>query len=350
LGGDWTIRPAHAGDERGLVELFRRSFGHDVSEAHWRWKFQQLSSPVPNDWLALDGERPIFHSGGIPLRYQIPTGATVAMVSVDTMTDPEYRRRGLLTQVAGQMYAAWTAAGIPFVIGLINDQWRSRAPALGWEPLFLLRWVIRPLRPSAIILRRLHLPGARIDTVDSAWNGMWDRRVPHDRSLTIRTLAAAGSEVDQVWQRCAPDAGISIVRDAAWVNWRYLTNPTLRYRVLLAEDGVGQPCGYAVYRLEHTPQHALGYVAEVLVPRNEPAVLSTLVAHVSRSLRAEGAHLVAAQIPPGTGLYAALRRAGFIASWGDFSVQLVPLASALPVQALRDPRNWTMWGGDYDSI
>src|SRR5579872_3307962 len=99
----WTIRPSRADDVPQLVALFARAFGRPITQEHYRWKLLRQTSAVPNDWIAANSVGPVFHSGGIPTRYQLPDGLTTAMVSVDTMTDPEYRRRGLLTQVGEQM-------------------------------------------------------------------------------------------------------------------------------------------------------------------------------------------------------------------------------------------------------
>ena len=41
------------------------------------------------------------------------------------MTDPEYRRQGILTAIARLAYDTWRKAGIPFVLGLPNEQWGS---------------------------------------------------------------------------------------------------------------------------------------------------------------------------------------------------------------------------------
>jgi len=344
-----VIRPSEAGDAPQLVALFQRSFGRSITEAHWEWKLRRLPSPVLNDWIALDDRKPVFHSGGIPVRYQFPDGQTTAMVSVDTMTDPEYRRRGLLTQVAQRMYASWRDGGVRFVIGLINDQWGSRAPALGWRPLFPLRWLVRPLRPSAILARRARTPGqGGVDALDTAWNWIWDRQRV-DPGLRFRIVEHAGSEFDALWARCAENTGLSIVRDSAWVRWRYLECPSFAYRILLAERG-GVPAGYTAYRVERGARSTLGYIAEVVATGANNTIMRMLIRETVRRLRSEGAEVAATQAPPWTPYFRALRRAGFLWSWGDFSVQLVPLDDSLPMALLRDPRSWTMWGGDYDSI
>jgi hypothetical protein len=345
----WTIRPSEAGEVPQLVDLFQQSFGRTITESHWNWKLRRLPTGVFNDWIALDAGRPIFHSGGIPVRYQLPDGQTTAMVSVDTMTAPEYRRRGLLTQVAQRMYASWRDAGVRFVIGLINDQWGSRAPALGWQPLFPLRWMVRPLKPSAILARHARIRARDgFEPLDAVWNWLWDRRRV-DPQLRFRVVEDPGPEFDRVWAGCADGAGCSVVRDSAWVAWRYLECPSFTYRVVLAERG-GAPCGYAVYRVERGARGTLGYIAEVVAPPADSATLRALILETVAQLGSEGADVAATQTPPGTRSFRALRRAGFLWSWGDFSVQLVPLDEGLPMPLLRDPRNWTMWGGDYDSI
>src|SRR3954469_21051885 len=100
----WTIRAYRPGDEGALVALFERVFGRPITEAYWRWKLKRLPSPVENVWLAVCDDAPIFHYAGIPTRYRLPAGEVTAMVSVDTMTAPEFQRRGLLSTVGRHAY------------------------------------------------------------------------------------------------------------------------------------------------------------------------------------------------------------------------------------------------------
>jgi hypothetical protein len=347
----WTIRAYRPGDEEELTALFLRVFGRPITAAHWRWKLKQLPSPVENVWLAVDDDRPIFQYAGIPVRYHLPGGDTTIMVSVDTMTDPGFRRRGLLTEVGQSTYAAWREAGVPFVIGLPNQQWGSRTGALGWDLLFPLRWLIRPLRPEAVLARRLRLPAlARLAPVGALWSSVWDRAIRPDATVRIRPIDRAGPEIDRLWRACLADARLSVVRDSAWVHWRYLTTPALTYHVVLAERA-GQPVGYLAYRLEENDGRTWGYIAELQTPQADAKARYALIAHAIAHLRAAGAEVVLALAVPGTWMYGAFRRAGFI--WGRrgfFTVQVVPLDPSLPMDLLRDPQNWNMAGGDFDVI
>lgn len=156
-----TIRPYRAGDEARLVALFARVFGRPIDEAHWGWKLagRPSLSPFPTVFVGVaadpdGGERAVHQFGGIPIRCAGPRGHVTAIVAVDAMTDPEYRRQGLLTAASEQAWRCWRDAGIAFVLGLPNEQWGSRAYALGWRELSALSWRVRPLRLDRIVRRR----------------------------------------------------------------------------------------------------------------------------------------------------------------------------------------------------
>jgi hypothetical protein len=346
----WTIRAYRPGDERALVALFERVFGRPIGEAHWRWKLKQPPSPVENVWLAVHDDIPIFQYAAIPTRYRLPSGEATVMVSVDTMTAPEFQRRGLLSTVGRHAYEAWRAAGVPFVIGLPNERWGSRAAALGWRSLFSLHWLVRPLRPEALLARRMRLPVlGRLTPLGALWNGLAGVRMRPDATVRVHPLERAGPEFDRLWQRCAADTPFSAVRDSAWVNWRYLDAPAFAYRVLLAERAV-QPAGYAAYRLHETASGTVGFIAELFAAPDDAGGRDTLLSGTIAAIRATGAEHVSTLAIPGTALYRAFRRAGFLRGRGAFGVQIVPLDPNLPVERMRDPNSWGMAGGDFDVI
>jgi hypothetical protein len=256
----------------------------------------------------------------------------------------------LLSAVGRKVYDTWRAAGVAFVLGLPNERWGSRAGALGWEPLFDLRWLARPLRPEAILARRLRMPLlARLTWIGAAWNTLWRLRLRRDPAVRVRPVERAGPEFDQLWRRCGVETPASVVRDAAWVNWRYLDAPAFDYRVLLAERD-GQPVGYAAYRVEARAVGATGLVAELFTAQADAPARRTLIAETLAALRRAGVDNVLTLAVPGSPLERDLRSAGFLYGRGAFGVQLVPLDPELPLGVLRDSQSWNMAGGDFDVI
>jgi hypothetical protein len=346
----WQIRPYEVGDERDLCALFGRVFGRSITETHWRWKLKTLPSPIENVWLAVSEERPIFQYSAMPVRYKLPGGEQTVMISVDIMGDPDFRRRGLLTGMARFTYGRWSEEGVPFTFGLPNEQWGSRTAALGWKELFPLRWFVRPLRPEVMLARRAGLPAlARLSVMGAVGNRLWGATLKREAPVRIRKVEQAGAEFDELWRACAADASFSAVRDSKWVNWRYLAAPSHAYRVWLAEQG-GRAVGYVAGRLEEGGDRKVAFIADILTSRDNEGARQALIRHAGTYFYERGAEAVATLAIPDTWLAEAFRRAGFLLSWGAFSVQFVPFASSPPFEQMRDPRQWRLTGGDFDVV
>jgi hypothetical protein len=344
----WQIRPYQPGDECELAALFGRVFGRSIDEAHWRWKLAQQPSPAPNVWVASDGDGLIFQYAGIPARYHLPGGGRPVMVLVDVMTAAEYRRQGILSQAARIACETWRRAGVAFVISVPGEQWGSRRSALGWEKLFRLQWLVRPLRVERVIARRWRMPLLkRAGWLGAVWNRFADRRAPRDVAVCIRPVAEAGPEFDRLWRACAGAIRVSAIRDRAWVNWRYLSAPSFDYRVLLAGRG-GEPAGYVAYRIDVNVERRIGAVVEVFAHPGDVETRHAIIRRAVTDLHADGIEQILALAVPGSACWHALRRAGFLPRPRAFDVQIIPLDPAVPLDVLRDPGHWEMAGGEFD--
>lgn len=343
-----VIRPCHDNDVPELVALFAQVFGRNITAEHWRWKLGARTSPAPNVLLAISGDRPVFQYAGIPAPFALDGRRKNAMVSVDTMTAPDFRRRGLLTRVATEAYARWRDAGIDFVIGLPNEQWGSRAAALGWVPLFDLQWLLRPLRPEALLAHRFGKPWFhRMTSLSRMWNRL--ARIPN-RDPTVQTSAItqATGEFDELWQSCGDNARFSVVRDKAWVQWRFLDCPSRRYQVRLATRA-GKAAGYCAYHVDESNGRRRAYLAELATRQDDSGARNTLLADLLDEQLAQGSEFVASLASPGAALHRQLRSLGFYRG-PKFSVQMVPLAANLPLERLRRAKDWEISGAAFDVI
>ncbi len=344
-----TIRPYRAPEEKELVTLFSRVFASTISEEHWRWKLKYRSSPVDNVWLAVADEKPVFQYAGIPTRFWLSQTPAITMVSVDTMTAPEFRRRGLLTQVAGRVYEVWRENGIAFIIGLPNQQWGSRAAALGWQPLFPLQWLVRPIRPEAILARRLSLPLLNKATLAASWwNHMLKGRARRHPQVQTERVRHADEEFDRIWDHCKADWMFSTVRDREWVEWRFFSSPSRAYEVTLARRA-GKPAGYSAHYLVGSGNSVSAYLAELFVARADYATRDTLLCELIETLVATKVAALFTLAIPGTPDFQWLRRCGFF-PWHAFLTQVVPLSGQLPMELMSDPHHWNLSGADFDVV
>lgn len=347
--GTCTIRPYRDGDERGLVELFGNVFGRTITEDYWRWKLQRQPATLANVWIALSGEQPVFQYGGIPTRFWLEQTPATTMVAVDAMTARAFRRRGLLTEVVRQAHAAWRQSGVAFVLGLPNEQWGSRIRAVGWQPLFPLQWLVRPLRPEAYLARRLRMPILQHATLPAQlWNRFLQLRLQRDAAVVTELIADADESFDRLWQRCRSDWMFSTVRDREWVHWRFLASPEHRYEVTLARRA-GEPVGYTAHRLIKTEARVSAYLAELFVADADTASRNALLFDLIERLQSLRAQALITLAVRGTPLFRWLRGAGFLARHG-FPVHIVPLREGLPAGPLLQPQLWNLSGADFDVV
>ncbi len=351
MSNDWRLRPFKPGDEPGLCRLLERGFGRPVDQAAWHWKLKQRPSPVANVWLAVDRQdRPICHYGGIPRTLELAGEERDVMVAVDSVTDPAFRRRGILTAAVSTAHRAWAAAGIACVLGLPNEQWGSRVQALDWRSLFPLAWLIRPLRPGRLLARRIGFPGTgvapptldRPTLIGSLWRSLTTRRP--DPTVEIRDLEQADEGAGALAAASASDGLLMLARDRHWLDWRY---PRDRYRMISAWRA-GRFAGQLAYRCD--PESSFGFIAELLTRPADGDLRRALAGAAVDRLDDLGAVAVAALAVPDSALYRTFRRARFLPRGKSFAVHCVPLADDLELETLRNPRRWWLQGGDFDVI
>ena len=347
-GEGWRLRPYREGDERRIVQQIERVFQRPISEEYWRWKLKTLPSPTENVWLGVDREdRPIFQYAAVPRRLHLPGGEADALVLVDLWTDPAYRERRIFSRCSQWVHERWARDGVACVLSPFNAREEDRYRRLGWRYLLTLRWQIRPLRPEAIAARRLGVAGLqRWRWVAKTWNRVWGRGLEPPPQLAIEDASAA--EITDL-DRPRPGEGVDMVRGGRWLRWRYLTCPRFPYTVLRAVRG-GLSVGYLAYRIEETDGRLFGFVAELAAWEDDPIILGALIDAVIERLLAHDVVAVATLGIPRTDLYRAWRRRGFLFSWGSFHPHCLPLRSDLVLDAQRDPKRWSLCGGDFDVI
>ena len=125
-------------------------------------------------------------------------------------------------------------------------------------------------------------------------------------------MRALGGEFDrsfdELWRDVAQGRTVAAVRDAAYLNWRYVQCPDRRYGRVAAYRA-GKPEGLAVFRSK--PRRRTGYLLELFARNDCPATLRALLQRAVASVAAEGAGLMTASFPAGSAEAAALEEMGF---------------------------------------
>ena len=137
--------------------------------------------------------------------------------------------------------------------------------------------------------------------------------------IRIETIERFDEQARWLYDRCAGGFGSSAIRDADFLNWRFVDRPGFRYTVLGARDRDGILRGYAVLAGAETGRDARArpdepwpgrpLLVDWLVPTDEPHVGERLLGEALAWARNAGA--LATSLPPWSPWFESFQRAGF---------------------------------------
>ncbi|WP_186342799.1 GNAT family N-acetyltransferase [Allochromatium palmeri] len=225
----YRLRAAEPNDEHRLRELFATVFGESRTAEEWRWKYGASCALATGagyhcaeSVVALDdSEQLVAHAGVLPLPGW-REGAPIPIVQVcDVMVHPEHRGglgrhnlftlmlRDLLARIAERLPTAFRygfPGQRPYLIGERSGVYECLEIAL-----------------------ESRLSGPR------RWNNLW-RAAPLDWN---------DARIDALWERLNAQCRLGLIRDRAYLHWRYADNPSHRYR-LYGLSRLGRLAGWGV--------------------------------------------------------------------------------------------------------
>lgn len=266
------MRPYCPGDEEKILELFQLSFGRELTEAAWAWRYRDNPAGKGIIELCWDGDSLAAHYSVAQSITRIGGHDCRTALSGTTMTHPDYRGCGLFPKLAQRVYCRARELGVVMVRGFPNRlSHRGFVRDLGWEDVY-------------------EVPTFRLP----------------EQSLSggnVVELAGLDSRFDRLWRRVRDRHAVSTKRDAAYLQWRYVQNP-MKYRIL-AHVIPGEVLGYAVVRRHQDELHVVDMLA-----LNDQAG-EQLIRHAAGVAREDGASSLSLWLGVTQSLHWRLERLGF---------------------------------------
>jgi hypothetical protein len=203
-----------ADDYESFADLFEESFGHRMSRDEWTWKYAPGRG---RGVFALADGRPVAHYGGLTREVEFFGTRVRALQPVDVLVSPKERgvltRRGAMFRAATALFDAQVGPDKPHFIGM------------GF-----------PTARHLLLAERLGLFVSAGKMCEIVWP-LSARRPGWSISLTALPSFETGrfrSIAEAAWQAMARDLSDAIVavRDAAWLERRYIKHPTRRYHLV----------------------------------------------------------------------------------------------------------------------
>lgn len=338
------FRPA---DRRQIDALYRRVFGPDVADAtrlRWDWQFTRnprTPADGPLIWVAREAGTVVGHYAAIPVRVALHDAEIDAAWGTDVMVAPERRRQGL----ADALIRTWDRqVGAAIGLGLPESS-EELLRKLRWPMPPPVRSLVKPLSRRALRHPAWPIP---INRFISYVTYPWVRLVARLRPLEaeVRLVRQFDDGFTRLWDRVGRRFAFAVRRDAAYLNWKYVQPPHVRYNIAaLVRDG--EAAGYAVYRHVAEPRQRVTLLVDFLTDPDDQTGLQTLLRWVDREARQADSDKIRTFVFH-DGFRRVLKKSGYYS--GRRSLNLVAKINAVTVSPAfyTKPDNWHVTLGDGD--
>jgi hypothetical protein len=335
-----------------LIRLKAQVYGAGLAESpeDYLWKFfanPHRSAGVPY-WMLREQDRLVGGIGALPVRMRFFGRDIAAEFACDLFIERGRQRSGL-GSVLMDAYIA-------------DSPWPLMMNASPSAHRFLVKRGFHDLSPGVHLHVRPLRPGALLASRWGGWRGKAAvaadpflraglglraalRRGRVDRAIRVEEVSAFGPWAEEIWNAAGGDYAVVVVRDAAYLRWKYERHPRRSYRILKATQA-GRPIAYATFRIRRTPEQTLAIVQEIFARRDASAARDALLRHVVAAARTAGAHAVKG-LATDPGVLADLRRAGFLDT-GRSPGFLYPVQPGFDRPELKEAGTWYLTGGDSD--
>jgi hypothetical protein len=203
------IRDYRKGDEEEITALFQEVFEKEMTREQWYWKFAvtgegRVYSKVVED----TSHRIIAHAGAIPLKGIYKNTPIQFFQVVDVMVHPE--ARGFLGRKNVFEH------NMKFLFEDLREEFHEifcyGFP--GYRQLLL-----------GMRVRVYHEIEQAFDCIRETKRVFWT-------PFTIKAMDWNDERLDALWSHCSRNFRLSVIRDRAYLNWRYVTNPFFSYQLL----------------------------------------------------------------------------------------------------------------------
>jgi len=334
-------------DRRAVEALYRRVFGHDAAEAsRLRWDWQYRHNPnnperEPEIWIAREGPAIIGQYATMPVQVSVGGRQVRGSWGMDVMVAPERQRQGL----GELLFRMWDRnVGASLGLGLSESSYRL-FQKLRWPDIGPVPCLVKPLTRRAF--RRPNWPQP-VNRLVSAVTLPIVKVVARTRPMRaeVRLIQRFDDSFTALWDSLASRFDFAVRRDAAYLNWKYVSAPHVRYSIAaLRRDD--RNIGYAVYRHLYEPRGRVTLLVDFLADPDDESGFSTLLHWVDREAQQADSDKIRT-----FAMHAAfrkmLRRAGYFQV--KSTIQFVAKINGLDVSPAfyEDTDRWHVTLGDSD--
>jgi GNAT superfamily N-acetyltransferase len=269
-------------DEIGqLIKLFRVSFGGEISEKLWEWKYinNPITSLSPEVIVASDGGRIVGARPFLPVELWVKNERILAAQHCDTMVHPEFRNQGLFNRM-GEYSLQYLKEHNNCALSYGFPGPMSRAGFLkqGYRVVVPLEMMFRPINYRRIFSKKL-----KRDRLGRGLGYFFDKVIIKKKlpimkadSIEIEIFDSYVQELEAI-DSLRKTTAIEYVRREKNLRWRFDQHPEHKYRYITAKIE-GTLCGYAVISVQEQGNGLnYGMIIDYLVKNEDLGYFGALI-------------------------------------------------------------------------
>ncbi len=275
-------------------DFHNRAYASRRTLAQWRWQFDLLLGGKRPFIVAKVGGRVVGTQALMPITMLDAAGDILTAKSEETLVDSSMRGKGVFQKMYEPLTAYALEQGVKAIWGFTPAH--KAFEGIGFHVPDRTSQLVHPLSVRAAAafgdsvgtgMRRVALSAAigAASFVSAARVAMASDR---SRGIRLQVLEQAPTEAGDLCREFVRGwGGATILRDQAYLTWRYYDNPAVRATLLGAYRGETL-VGWVAYSLDDA---GIGYIVDAIVLRTEDAqqVLHALMLQAVLTLRAAGA-------------------------------------------------------------
>ena len=332
---------------QGISDLYFLVHKRKLDPEYWQWRYLNSPAGKSNLIVAVRGARVVGQYGTLYMRLivdgQLVVAGLMGGLCVDPVERSWYCYRGLVETNRVETYKDKLA----FCFGIAPARLmelikRMNVISLGCMPVCFGFLNIVHILEGRDIPYPLSLIGHLIQPV----LGLCIRS-KEALDFEIRSVESFDSEFDQLWQDVAQKRIVRIIKNAAFLNWRYVECPMPNY-ICLAAYRNKRLEGFAVFCSTGLRNGAR--ILEILVRDDNPEIMKALLVKALQQLRLKKIGCITASFAKDSPEAAVLKKLGF----KFWDIKSEPTHILITVKDLKETsltlelRNWNLSLGDWE--
>ena len=229
------------GDEKLIIKLYKKVFRKELTTQNWQWKYNTYADAGKFIFLAFDKSRCIGQYALIPYRLNSYGKTIQALLSLDSMVDPDYQGRSIFTELMKYARNELLNLKDPSITFINENTIHVYTKKFNWEYLGNIPVYCRPLSLSQLrnennILYFLLKPFSFIINYFPT----------QKKYISLHQIKIFDEEIER---KCMKDNKLySMGRTKEFLNWRYMKSPHdyQCFKIMYK----GNLIGYCVVRIE----------------------------------------------------------------------------------------------------